>query len=222
VLIWLIEDDAGVAEAVARLLAEDGHTTRRLGTAGAVRAALAETGPAPDLVCLDLLLPDGDGRALCGVIKSRYAVPLLVLSALNDPADRVAGLELGADDYLGKPFHPLELRARVRALFRRYADEPVVERGPWRVEPQARRVLRDGVEVRLTAREFDLFWLIFRRPGRVWTRDAIVTQLWGEAPLPESRAVDMLVRRLRQKIEENPDRPTWIETVRHVGYRWRP
>jgi DNA-binding response OmpR family regulator len=213
-----------LAAEVERLLREDGHEVRRFATVREVRGALAQRDAAatPALVCLDLLLPDGDGRALCGPLKERLGVPLLVLSALNEAEDRVAGLELGADDYLGKPFDPRELRARVRALLRRFADEPAWCHGPWRVEPRARRVAKDGRELALTAREFDLFWLLCRHPRRVWTREELAGQLWGECNPPDSRAVDMLVHRLRQKVEDDLSAPRWIETVRQVGYRWRP
>jgi len=181
-----------------------------------------------DLVVLDLMLPEMDGLALCREIRTRPGyVPILMLTAKSSELDRVLGLEMGADDYLVKPFSVRELQARVRALFRRVealtvpagADE-AIERGALRIETDKRRVSIDGAEVSLTAREFDLLLHFARHPGQVFNRPRLLDQIWGYNHEGYEHTVNSHINRLRAKIELDPSSPRYILTVWGVGYKF--
>ncbi|MCY4348608.1 MAG: response regulator transcription factor [Thiotrichales bacterium] len=181
-----------------------------------------------DLVVLDLMLPEMDGLALCREIRTRPGyVPILMLTAKSSELDRVLGLEMGADDYLVKPFSVRELQARVRALFRRVealtvpagADE-AIERGALRIETDKRRVSIDGAEVSLTAREFDLLLHFARHPGQVFNRPRLLDQIWGYNHEGYEHTVNSHINRLRAKIERDPSSPRYILTVWGVGYKF--
>ncbi|MCM8745150.1 response regulator transcription factor [Thermomicrobium sp. CFH 73360] len=215
--ILVVEDDARIAKLLELYLRRDGHT---VATAADGRFALAVfEQERPDLVILDLLLPGAHGRDVCRAIRTRHATPILMLTALDDERDIVEGLDLGADDYVTKPFKPNELLARVRALLRRASGPPVRELavGDVRIDRESREVFIGNEPVTLRPREFDLLVALASQAGRVVPRRRLLQQVWGTQFLDEdSRTLDVHVNRLRQKLERSTLR---IESVRGVGYR---
>jgi DNA-binding response OmpR family regulator len=181
-----------------------------------------------DLVVLDVMLPRLDGLEVCRRLRATSSVPILMLTARDDELDKVLGLELGADDYMTKPFSVREFRSRVRALLRRAsaprhepgADE-VIEAAGLKIDSARRRVLLRGDEVTLTYVEFEILRAMAERPGRVFTRQALLERLWGDSDYRDPRTIDVHVRHLREKLETDPRRPEYIFTVRGVGYRFR-
>jgi DNA-binding response OmpR family regulator len=181
-----------------------------------------------DLVVLDVMLPKLDGLEVCRRLRATSSVPILMLTARDDELDKVLGLELGADDYMTKPFSVREFRSRVRALLRRAsaprhepeADE-VIEADGLRIDPARRRVDVRGGEVALTYVEFEILRAMAERPGRVYTRQALLERLWGDSDYRDPRTIDVHVRHLREKLEQDPRRPEYIFTVRGAGYRFR-
>ena len=215
----LVEDDPSIREVTALGLEGAGF---RVTTAADGREGLArfrEGGFA--LVVLDVMLPELDGLEVCRRIRAESRVPIVMLSARSDTVDVVVGLELGADDYVTKPFELPELVARLRAALRRAAvpDEPVLRVGDLEIEPGAFTVLRGGEEIALTATEFRLLLELARRPRQVFTRELLLQRVWGYDFLGDSRLVDVAVQRLRGKIEDDPREPKIVVTVRGVGYR---
>ena len=181
-----------------------------------------------DLVVLDVMLPKLDGLEVCKRLRARSTVPIIMLTARDDELDKVLGLELGADDYITKPFSIREFRSRVRALLRRAAapppeprEEDVLTVDRLVVDPARRRVEVDGQPVELTYVEFELLRTLVTRPGRVFSRQALLQTLWGGSDYREPRTIDVHVRHLREKLEPDPAEPTYILTVRGVGYRFR-
>ena len=176
----------------------------------------------PDLVILDVMLPGRDGFELCREIRKSSAVPIIMLTARGDVTDRVVGLEVGADDYLGKPFEPRELVARIQTILRRVqrtgALSGAAEHGPLRLDFDRREALLDGELLDLTAMEFNLVQLLAAEPGRVFTRDEILAELRGIEPNIFSRSVDINISRLRQKLDDDPSSPRFIRTIRGAGY----
>jgi DNA-binding response OmpR family regulator len=178
----------------------------------------------PDLIILDLMLPGMDGFELCRVLRKKTSVPILVLTAKSDEIDKVVALELGADDYITKPFSMKELIARVRARIRRTEESPrpdpaeVLTAGDIVVDLNRREATRNGARLDLKRREFELLALLMRTRGRVLTREELLRSVWGYEPFGETRTVDVHIGRLRRKIEEDPDRPAHIVTVRGIGY----
>lgn len=227
--VLVVDDDRTVAEIVSRYLERAGHevTTAHDG-AVAIESAL---GPAPaDLVVLDVMLPGLDGIEVCRRLRLASDVPVIMLTALGAEVDRVLGLEVGADDYVTKPFSTRELVLRVASVLRRRASAPVGPRpgdapperlvsGPVEVDPAARTVTRDGVPLHLTLRELDLLLHLLRHPGRVFSREDLLNQVWGW-DFGDHSTVTVHVRRLRHKIETEPGRPELLATVWGVGYRW--
>lgn len=181
----------------------------------------------PDLIVLDLMLPYVDGLEVCRTLRRESTVPILVLTAKDGELDRVLGLETGADDYVTKPFSPRELVARVRAILRRTRPEPGATAAPQLVagdlvlDPNTREVFLAGRPVDLTTKEFDLLRLLMAHPNRVFTRDALLEHVWGYDYFGSTRTVDMHISRLRDKIEDDPASPTYIVTVRGVGYKFK-
>jgi len=218
--LLLVEDDASIREVAALGLEQAGF---RVTTSGDGREGLLQFRRAPfDLVVLDVMLPSLDGFEVCREIRRDSRVPIVMLSARTDTVDIVVGLELGADDYVTKPFELAELVARVKAALRRSAGiqaEQIIELGPIQIDPAAFRAHRGGEEIALTATEFRLLLELARRPGQVFTREILLELVWNYEYLGDSRLVDVAVQRLRGKIEDDPAHPKLIKTVRGVGYR---
>jgi two-component system, OmpR family, response regulator MtrA len=219
--ILLVEDDPSIREIAKLGLTNAGfHVT----TAADGREGLLHFHQTPfDLVVLDVMLPVLDGYEVCRQIRAESRVPVIMLSAKSDTVDVVVGLELGADDYVTKPFEMAELVARARAAVRRATagdEEPALVRGDLEIDPGAFVARREGEELGLTATEFKLLLELARRPGQVFTRDLLLQRVWNYDYLGDSRLVDVAVQRLRAKVEEDPKEPKMIKTVRGVGYRF--
>jgi DNA-binding response OmpR family regulator len=222
--VLVVDDEPTIREVVVRYLRRDGYETLEAADGDRARE-LIET-KAPALVVLDVMLPGTDGLALCRWIRSQSPLPVILLTARSEEVDRIVGLELGADDYVTKPFSPRELAARVRTVLRRSGPEqPPVERlvaGDLVIDAGTREVTKDGEPVRLTAKEFDLLWFLASHPRRVFSRDQLMSRVWGYEPAFDTGTVTVHVRRLRGKIEPDPSRPRLLETVWGVGYRFSP
>jgi DNA-binding response OmpR family regulator len=218
VRVLLVEDDESIASPLVRGLEREGFSVDHRDRGS---EALRSLSKATDVVLLDLGLPDIDGFELCRELRARYDVPIIVVTARGDEIDRVVGLELGADDYVVKPFGLRELVARIRAVTRRATMRS--ESLPDRLEPglvvdrRTRRVLLDGVEVSLTPKEFDLLALLAEDPGAVCSRQDIIDQVWDPHWYGPTKTLDVHIGSLRRKLGD----PRWIETVRGVGYRLR-
>jgi len=219
VRVLLVEDDARLAGMVADYLGEAGIRSAIAGTDSEAQRLLKRE--AFDAVILDLMLPDTDGLDLCKRIRTESAIPLLMLTARGDPLDRVVGLELGADDYLPKPFEPRELLARLRAILRRSRDTApadVLRFGRLEVDRAARQVRVDGREKPLTGFQYTLLLALAERAGRVLSRDALMDLTRGSALEEFDRSIDVHVSRIRAAIEDDPKKPRRILTVRGAGY----
>ena len=227
--LLMIEDDTRLAEMVGEYLGQSGlHVTHRAdGKSGLAQLQGPEAGPLPDLVILDLMLPDMDGLEVCRRIRSLQGpaaqVPVLMLTAKGDPMDRIIGLELGADDYLPKPFEPRELLARIKAILRRKGSDTAVSAqtmqfGSLEIDRDARRVSVKGQACDLTSYQFDLLVALAERAGRVLTRDQIMEAVRGRELEAFDRSIDVHMGRIRAAIEADPKAPQRILTVRGVGY----
>jgi DNA-binding response OmpR family regulator len=224
-LVLVVDDDAELSALVCEWLAREGWATHAVLTGGDAERAL--TTLAPDLVLLDLMLPDANGLDLCRRWRATHpALPLLMLTARGDPLDRVLGLELGADDYLAKPFEPRELVARVRALLRRSApgraDSAMLRFTGLTLDLLRREVLAQTRVVPLTSIEFKLLVALARAPGRPLSRDQLSAAVQGSGYRPQDRTVDVQVARLRRKLREASPGRDWIDTVRAEGYVFVP
>jgi len=219
--ILVVEDDARIADLIAKNLAAAGYECHASPDGGRALADFARLHPA--LIVLDLGLPGLDGLEVTRRVRRESDVPILVVTARTTESDKLLGLELGADDYITKPFSTAELVARVRALLRRSSGsltERTIEIGGLRIDPGRRAVERGGVPVPLTTLEFDLLYFLAARPGRVFSRDALMEHVWGSDRVVDDRSIDSLVSRLRRKLEPDPVRPTYIQTVWGAGYRF--
>ena len=218
--ILLVEDDARLATMVADYLGEAGFRTTRAGTGAAAMQLVASE--SFDAMILDLMLPDADGLDLCRHLRSRSDIPVLMLTARGDPLDRVVGLEIGADDYLPKPFEPRELLARLRAILRRRghaaANTQTLHFGRLEIDKGAREVRLDGQRRPLTGHQFAILVALAERAGRVLSREALMDLTKGEALEDFDRSIDVHVSRLRAAIEDDPKRPRRILTLRGAGY----
>ncbi|HEV2902725.1 MAG TPA: response regulator transcription factor [Gaiellaceae bacterium] len=222
--VLVVDDEPIVRDVVTRYLARDGHRIVEAGDGDEARGLIERE--APSLVVLDVMLPGKtDGLALCRWIRSTSDLPVILLTARGEETDRIVGLELGADDYVTKPFSPRELATRVRAVLRRAqpATPPPqrVEAGPLLVDAGRREAWRGGELLRLTGREFDLLWFLASNPNRVFSRDQLMARVWGYAAALDTGTVTVHVRRLREKLEVDASRPQLLETVWGVGYRLR-
>jgi two-component system response regulator ResD len=221
--VMVVDDDDTVASVVVSYLRGAGHSTRHIGDGLKALDAVAQT--QPDLMVLDLMLPGLDGLEVCRQVRKTWPrLPVVMLTALAEPDDRIAGLEIGADDYVTKPFSPRELVLRVDSVLRRThdAEQPgpdvVLTAGAITVDTAARRATRDGAELALTVREFDLLAYLMSHPGQALTRAQLMHEVWGWT-FGDQSTVTVHVRRLREKVELNPTEPTLIQTVWGVGYR---
>jgi two-component system, OmpR family, phosphate regulon response regulator PhoB len=221
--ILVIEDDKDIVELVRYNLEKEGFQVAGSGD-GATGLAQLRKSP-PDLLVLDLMLPKLSGLEVCKEVRRDVALnrlPILMLTARGEEADRIVGLELGADDYVTKPFSPRELVARVKALLRRVEpagpSEKPIEVGALRIDPAAYRVTRGGKPVPLSTLEFRLLYHLASRPNRVFSRDQLLDAVWGTDRFVTPRSVDVYVRRLREKVEADPQHPAHVKTVRGAGY----
>ncbi len=222
--VLVVDDEPTIREIVAGYLERDGYRTLEAADGNRARELL-ERDP-PDLVVLDVMLPGPDGLELCRWIRSRSRLPVIMLTARGEESDRIVGLELGADDYVTKPFSPRELAARVRTVLRRAEPEAVSdERLSFNglvIDSATREVTKNGAPLRLTAREFDLLWFVASHPRRVFSREQIMRRVWGYSSALDTGTVTVHMRRLREKIEDQPSHPQHLETVWGVGYRFTP
>ena len=220
--ILVVDDEPIVREVVVSYLRREGYRTLEAGD-GELARTLVER-ERPDLVVLDLMLPGTDGLSICRWIRTRGSLPVIMLTARGEEADRIVGLELGADDYVTKPFSPRELAARVRTVLRRTspaqdaAELLIFE--DLEIDVGAREVRQAGESLRLTAKEFDLLWFFASHPRRVFSRDQLMQRVWGYSSALDTGTVTVHVRRLREKIEADPSQPRRLETVWGVGYRF--
>jgi DNA-binding response OmpR family regulator len=222
--VLVVDDEPIVRDVVVRYLRREGYETLEAGDGLDAQELLRRH--EPSLVVLDLMLPGMDGLALCQWIRSRSELPVIMLTARAEEADRIVGLELGADDYLTKPFSPRELAARVRTVLRRTrqpasSSERIIH-GDLELDAASREVTKAGRPLRLTAREFDLLWFFASHPRRVFSRDQLMDRVWGYEPAFDTGTVTVHVRRLREKIEDDPSKPQHLETLWGVGYRFVP
>jgi two-component system, OmpR family, response regulator RegX3 len=221
--ILLIEDEESITTPLAEALERDGFHPE---VAHTVADGL-ELGRRlrPDLVLLDLMLPDGSGLDVCRELRSSSSVPIIILSARGDEADRVVGLELGADDYVVKPFSAREVIARIRAVLRRAGapaapDEGPIEIGSVRLDPAGRSVTLEGAPLELARKEFDLLALLMREAGTVVQRERLIDEVWDVNWFGSTKTLDVHVSALRKKLGDDPASPRWIHTVRGVGFRF--
>lgn len=224
--ILVVDDEPTVTEVVSIYLERAGYQV--IVAADGESALEILKGQPPDLVVLDLMLPDVGGLEITRWLRARGDMPIIMLTARREEVDRILGLELGADDYVVKPFSPQELVSRVKAVLRRTYDmtvtksEDPLEVANLRIDPQTRVVEADGEELSLTAKEFDLLWELARHPRRVFNRDQLLDLVWGMKEYIDPSTVTVHIHRLREKIEADPSDPRHIQTVWGVGYRFEP
>ncbi len=223
--ILIVEDEATVGEVVGRYMQREGYSVRHV--ADGARAMAAVDSFHPDLVVLDVMLPNRDGLEICRELRATHGgTPVIMLTARGEETDKILGLGLGADDYVTKPFSPGELVARVKAVLRRTtATAPqgpaeTITAGDLRIDLATRRVLRGDASLDLTAKEFDLLAHMAAHPGRVYTRESLLRDVWGYDFYGDDSTVTVHVRRLREKLEPDPAKPRYLTTVWGVGYRF--
>lgn len=224
--ILIVDDEATIVEVVALYLQREGFRVLTAGDGNVALRLVAEQ--PPDLVVLDLMLPGLNGLEVARRLRGGSAIPIIILTARAEEADRVVGLELGADDYVTKPFSARELVARVKAVLRRTQPAAVAEApaaanalaiGGLRLDAAARSVTLDGQAIGLTAREFELLHFLMRHPGQVFTREQLLDNVWGYTFASDMGTVTVHIRRLREKIERDPANPTLLQTIWGVGYK---
>ncbi len=220
----MVDDEPTIVEFVRINLEKAGFEVLEAGDGEtALKLAASEQ---PNLVVLDIMLPGKDGFEVCRELRRTTSVPIIMLTARDDDIDKILGLELGADDYLTKPFNPRELVARIRAILRRVdrankIDTEVIAQGRIQLDLDRHQVTAGGKSVDLTPKEFELLELLMKNPGRVFSREMLLERLWGYDFFGDSKTIDVHIRRLREKVEEEPSSPTHILTVWGVGYKFR-
>ena len=221
--VLVVDDEPIVLDVVTRYLEHDGHSVVTAATGDEARAKIEAS--LPDLVLLDVMLPgETDGLALCRWIRSTSELPVILVTARGEESDRIVGLELGADDYVTKPFSPRELATRCDSSAQGPASAPPrtsVAVGSLVIDATKHEVLRDGEPLQLTAREFELLWFLASNPNRVFSRDQLMHRVWGYSSALDTGTVTVHMRRLREKVERDPSSPRLLETVWGVGYRLR-
>lgn len=219
--ILVVEDDESMQEIISYALAQSGFEA--ITVKGVAEAEQAVREKEPDLLILDIQLPDGSGFEFCKSIRSESGLPIIIVSARTEELDRILGLELGADDYVTKPFSPRELVSRVKAQLRRTTEpqrrQKVLVSGPLKVDIETHQAFMNDTLLNLTNSEFQILALLARNPGKVFSRAAILNYLWGGGFVGDERTVDVHVHNLREKIEPEAQKPTYLQTVRGLGYR---
>ena len=221
--ILIVEDELSLSEPLSFLLRREGYETEIAADGREALAAFDRAGA--DLVLLDLMLPGLSGTEVCREIRSRSSVPIIMLTAKDSEVDIVVGLELGADDYVTKPYSSRELLARIRAVLRRRVDveadaDAVLETGPVRMDVERHSVSVAGSEVPMPLKEFELLELLMRNAGRVLTRGQLIDRVWGADYFGDTKTLDVHIKRIRSRIEQNPGSPEMLVTVRGLGYRF--
>lgn len=221
--ILVVEDEASFSEALAYVLGKEGFEVVVADTGDGAIAAFDKVGA--DLVLLDLMLPGLSGTEVCRQLRSRSSVPIIMLTAKDTEVDKVVGLELGADDYVTKPYSKAELIARIRAVLRRQGEsssmqEGVITAGPVRIDVERHQVNINDELVSLPLKEFELLEFLVRNSGRVLTRSQLIDRVWGSDYFGDTKTLDVHVKRLRAKIEKDPANPTYIQTIRGLGYKF--
>ena len=225
-LVAVVEDEPSISEVVSLYLKRAGYQVQLYADGLAAQAAFSRQ--VPDLIILDVMLPGMDGFALTRSLRDHSDVPIILLTSRREESDRIAGLELGADDYVVKPFSPQELVSRVRAVLRRISKEKKSQSDApisfpsLSMNPQTRIVLAHGHEISLTAKEFDMLYHFIRHPHQVFSRDQLLESIWGLSEYIDPSTVTVHIRRLREKIENDPSVPTHLQTVWGVGYKFEP
>lgn len=226
--ILLVEDDEEIAGMVIEMLRENSVEAVAVGSAAKMDAAMKKQ--TFDLIVLDAMLPGEDGFSICRRLRASSTIPIIMLTALGDEINRIVGIELGADDYINKPFHPRELLARIKGLLRRASysmaqpsQETPMRFAGWQIDPVQRQLINpDGVHVSMTTAEFDILLAFCRHPRRVMTREQLLRLTYAGLASPVERSIDVHISRVRQKIEENVREPSFIKTVRLGGYMFTP
>ncbi|MBM0274224.1 response regulator transcription factor [Micromonospora tarensis] len=224
--VLVVEDEESFSDALSYMLRKEGFEVSVAATGTEALTEFDRTGA--DIVLLDLMLPEMSGTEVCRQLRQRSAVPIIMVTARDSEIDKVVGLEIGADDYVTKPYSPRELVARIRAVLRRQSPEvaeagaPTLAAGPVRMDIERHVVTVDGGAVQLPLKEFELLELLLRNAGRVLTRGQLIDRVWGADYVGDTKTLDVHVKRLRSKIEPEPSAPRFIVTVRGLGYKFEP
>ncbi|WP_089018819.1 response regulator transcription factor [Micromonospora coriariae] len=224
--VLVVEDEESFSDALSYMLRKEGYEVSVAATGTDALTEFDRTGA--DIVLLDLMLPEMSGTEVCRQLRQRSAVPIIMVTARDSEIDKVVGLEIGADDYVTKPYSPRELVARIRAVLRRQSPEvtdpgaPTLAAGPVRMDIERHVVTVDGGAVQLPLKEFELLELLLRNAGRVLTRGQLIDRVWGADYVGDTKTLDVHVKRLRSKIEPEPSAPRFIVTVRGLGYKFEP
>ena len=224
--VLVVEDEESFSDALSYMLRKEGFEVSVAGTGTSALTEFDRSGA--DIVLLDLMLPEMSGTEVCRQLRQRSAVPIIMVTARDSEIDKVVGLEIGADDYVTKPYSPRELVARIRAVLRRQVGDavdvsaPTLAAGPVRMDVERHVVTVDGEAVQLPLKEFELLELLLRNAGRVLTRGQLIDRVWGADYVGDTKTLDVHVKRLRSKVEPEPSQPRYIVTVRGLGYKFEP
>ncbi|MDG4833614.1 response regulator transcription factor [Solwaraspora sp. WMMD1047] len=224
--VLVVEDEESFSDALSYMLRKEGFEVSVAATGTSALTEFDRTGA--DIVLLDLMLPEMSGTEVCRQLRQRSHVPIIMVTARDSEIDKVVGLEIGADDYVTKPYSPRELVARIRAVLRRQSPEavdpgaPTLSAGPVRMDIERHVVTVDGAAVQLPLKEFELLELLLRNAGRVLTRGQLIDRVWGADYVGDTKTLDVHVKRLRSKVEPEPSAPRYIVTVRGLGYKFEP